>query len=209
MLSSPVQTGLDAIQEYDRADMLDGDLWLIRGMLQRIAEDSDAEAVPLYWATALPGGPVAADAYAAIKAKTLDRIRANGPFDGILVANHGALEVAGLSRDADTDFIVAIRALVGPSVPIGVALDLHGDMTRDLLAAATVFSVLRTAPHRDDKETGYRAADQLIRVLRTGMRPRKAAVAIPILVPGETAVTSAPPANALYGALPDFDARPG
>lgn len=114
-----------------------------------------------------------------------------------------------MNRDADTDFVGAIRALVGPAVPIGVALDLHGDMTSEFLAAATVFSVLRTAPHRDDKQTGYRAADQLIKVLRTGIRPKKAAVAIPILVPGETAVTSLPPANLLYGGLPDFDAKPG
>src|SRR5215471_17845345 len=91
LLSSPVQTDLDTIQEYDAADIVGGDLWLIRGMLLRIAEDREIEAVPLYWATALPGRPVTAEAYAAIKAKTLDRIRANGRFDGILVANHGAL----------------------------------------------------------------------------------------------------------------------
>jgi microcystin degradation protein MlrC len=94
-------------------------------------------------------------------------------------------------------------------VPIGVALDLHGDMTPELLDAATVFSVLRTAPHRDDKQTGYRAADQLIRVVRTGIRPKKAAVAIPILVPGETAVTSFRPAKELYGSLGAYDSRPG
>src|SRR4029077_7980354 len=146
MLSSPVPTDLDRIQEYDAADILGGDIWLIRGMLERIAEDAGIEPVPLYWATALPGGPVTADAYAAIRKKTLDRIAANGPFDGILVANHGALEVAGLDRDADTDFVEQIRGLVGPAVPIGVALDLHGDMTPGFLSAATVFSVLRTAP---------------------------------------------------------------
>jgi microcystin degradation protein MlrC len=90
-----------------------------------------------------------------------------------------------------------------------VALDLHGDMTPGLLAAASIFSVLRTAPHRDDWQTGYRAADQLLRVLRTGLRPKKAAVRIPILVPGECAVTAQPPAQALYGSLPGYDAQPG
>ena len=209
MLSSPVLTDMEAVQEYDGADILAGDVWLVRGMLERISKESDVEAVPLYWATALPGGALTADAYAAIKAKMLERIRANGPFDGILVANHGALEVAGMSIDADTDFVGAIRALVGPEMPIGVALDLHGDMTPGLLAAATVFSVLRTAPHRDDKQTGYRAAEQIIRVLRTGIQPKKAAVGIPILVPGETAVTALAPARELYGALPDYDAKPG
>lgn len=84
MLSSPVVTDMDSIQEYDPAEILGGDVWLIRGMLQRIAEEADIEAVPLYWATALPGGSVTADAYAyaAILHKTIDRLRANRPFDG-------------------------------------------------------------------------------------------------------------------------------
>lgn len=209
MLSSPVLTGMDAIQQYSGDAMRDGDLWMVRGMMERLRQDADIEPVPLYWATALPGGPVDASAYAAVKQKTLDELRANGPFDGVLVVNHGALEVDGLMADADTDFVVAIRETIGPDVPIGLSLDLHGDMTPELLAASTVISVLRTAPHRDDSSTGYRAADQLVHVIRTGITPKKAVVRIPILIPGETAVTAMPPADALYGSLPDFDARPG
>ncbi|NEI72569.1 hypothetical protein GR212_23705 [Rhizobium lusitanum] len=209
MLASPVVTAASDIQTYDSDAMRDGDLWMIRGMLGRIAEDRNVEAVPLLWATALPGGPVERDAYDAIKDRTLALIKENGPFDGILIANHGALEVSGLERDADTDFVAAIRACVGPDMPIGISLDLHGDMTPELLDAVTVISVLRTAPHRDDRQTGYRAADQLLKVLKTGIKPKKAVVSIPILVPGETAVTSMEPASSLYGGLPEYDAIPG
>lgn len=209
MLASPILTRRDAVQIYTAQEMRAGDVWMVRGMLARLAEEPDAQAVPLQWATALPGGPMTGEAYAAVKDSTLRLIAAHGPFDGILVANHGALEVDGLDRDADTDFVAAIRKLVGPNVPIGVSLDLHGDMTPELLGAASVFSVLRTAPHRDDKQTGYRAADQLIRVIKTGIVPRKAAVAVPILAPGETAVTSLTPGRELYGSLPSYDARPG
>jgi microcystin degradation protein MlrC len=209
MLASPVPTGSDAIQLFSPAEMRDGELWMIRGAMARIRQDADVEAVPLCWATALPGGPVTGDAYAAVKQRTLAALREQGPFDGVLVVNHGALEVDGLAIDADTDFVVAIRALIGPAVPIALALDLHGDMTPELLAASTVISVLRTAPHRDDRQTGFRAADQLIRVIRTGVTPKRAAVRIPMLIPGETAVTSSPPADDLYGGLPALDAIPG
>jgi microcystin degradation protein MlrC len=209
MLACPVRTGREALQEYSAQAMLDGDLWMIRGMLARLAEAADTQAVPLHWTTALPGGPMTEDAYASVKCRTLRLLAEHGPFAGILVANHGALEVEGLDCDADTDFVMAIRRLAGPDVPIGVALDLHGDMTPELLQATTVFSVLRTAPHRDDRQTGYRVADQLIRVLKTGIRPRKAAVSIPILAPGEVAVTSLTPGRELYGALPSYDAKPG
>ncbi|OCC05371.1 hypothetical protein BA190_08020 [Labrys sp. WJW] len=209
MLASPQPTDWDALQHYSARDIAEGDVWMIRGMLDRLRADSDVEAVPLYWVTALPGGAMTADAYGKVKDKTLRLLQEQGPFDGVLVANHGALEVADLGRDADTDFVGAIRAAVGPDMPIGVSLDLHGDMTPDLLRAATVFSVLRTVPHRDDRQTGYRAADQLLRVIRQGLKPRKAAVSIPILVPGETAVTGMPPADRLYGDLAALDGRDG
>lgn len=186
MLASPVETGLPVLQHFTPEQMRHGDVWMVRGVLARLAEEADIEAVPLYWATALPGGPTTPDAYALVKDKTLQLLRENGPFDGIVVVNHGALEVEGLDRDADTDFVSAIRAQAGADMPIAIALDLHGDMTPELLAAGTVFSVLRTAPHRDDKETGYRAADQLIRVIRQGLKPRKAAVRIPMPIPGRS-----------------------
>lgn len=209
MLSSPAITGVSALQLYDAQQMRDGDLWMVRGMLQRASEETDVEAVPLYWATALPGGIMTADAYEMVKQKTLKLLAETENLDGVLVVNHGALEVEGLDADADSDFVAAIRAQVGPDMPIGVALDLHGDMTPELLEAGTVFSVLRTAPHRDDKSTGYRAVDQLIRVIRKGLKPKKVAISLPILIPGETAVTSLAPANQLYGSLPEYDSVPG
>lgn len=209
MLASPLPTAARDIQHYTPRQMRDDDLWMIRGMLARLGEDKDVEAVPLYWATALPGGPMTAQSYADVKERTLRLLDEKGPFDGVLVANHGALEVDGLDVDADSDFITAIRRQIGPDVPIGVSLDLHGDMTPELLEAGTVFSVLRTAPHRDDKQTGYRAADMLLRVLRGKLVPSKAAVRIPMLIPGEIAVTSRGPAKDLYGSLPEYDARPG
>lgn len=209
MLASPVPTTKEAIQQYTSKDISEGNLWMIRGMLKRLAQDRDIEAVPLYWATALPGGPLELSAYRHVKDKTLALISEGGPFDGILVANHGALEVQGLDIDADTDFVHAIRNMVGPDIPIGLSLDLHGDMTPELLEALTVISVLRTAPHRDDDQTGYRATDQLIRVIRTGITPKKSVVSIPMLVPGETAVTALEPAKTLYGSLPEYDGLPG
>jgi len=209
MLSSPAVTGLNALQQYGPEQMLEGDLWMVRGMLARMAEEADIDAVPLYWATALPGGIMTAEAYDMVKQKTLALLAETEDLDGVLVVNHGALEVEDLDADADADFVSAIRNLVGPDMPIGVSLDLHGDMTPALLEAGTVFSVLRTAPHRDDKQTGYRAADQLIRVIRKGLKPKKVAVSLPILIPGETAVTGLPPAKELYGSLPGYDEVPG
>jgi microcystin degradation protein MlrC len=209
LIDSPLKTDGDAMQIYRGKDIHLGNLWLVRGFLDRLAEEHDLVPVPLLWATALPGGALTETNYARIKRETLDRLSADGPFAAALVANHGALEVDGLGIQADADFLVAVRDVMGPDAPIGVALDLHGHLTEPMLKAGTVFSALRTAPHRDDRQTGYRTADQLVAVLRGGLRPRTAAVHIPILTAGEGAVTTQEPGASLYASLPAYDAREG
>lgn len=209
LIGSPLKTGEADMQSYRGNELPTSNLWLVRGVLQRLEEEPDFMAVPLFWATALPGGALTAANYAAIKDETLRLLEESGPFDGVVVANHGALEVEGLDVQADGDFVAAVRKTVGPDTPISVALDLHGHMTPALLEAADVFSALRTAPHRDDRRTGYRATHQLIRMIRQGLRPRTAAVHIPILTAGEGAVTTAEPGDAIYAALPGYDSREG
>ena len=208
LLRSPLRTTGSALQVI-RGDELDRDVWMIRGAIRRLRLESDFEVRPLIWGTALPGGAVDAEAYAAFKSETLNLLKGEGPFDGVVAVNHGALEIEGLNLSGDSDFLMAVRQTVGESVPIAVALDLHGNFTSQMLAACTVFSVLRTAPHRDDDETGYRAADQLVRTLRRELRPFTAAVRVPILAPGEVAVTTQPPGRELYGQLSEIDREPG
>jgi microcystin degradation protein MlrC len=209
LIGSPLKTAESDMQTYRGDELPANNLWLVRGALQRFAEESDFEIVPLLWATALPGGSLTQKNYHSIRDQTIDLLKRKGPFQGVLVANHGALEVEGFEIQADADYVAAVRKEVGSDVPIALALDLHGHMTPALLEAATVFSVLRTAPHRDDRQTGYRAAQQLIAVLRKGLKPKTAAVHIPILSTGESAVTTAMPGAAIYAALPGYDSLEG
>ncbi|MFC0407728.1 M81 family metallopeptidase [Roseomonas elaeocarpi] len=209
MIACPFLTDPSTANIWRGAEILDQSLTTLTGLTDRFAREPDMEVVPLLMVRTLPGGAFARDFYDAIKQESLDLLRQHGPFDGIVVANHGAAEVEGLGVHGDTDYVVAIRAAVGPDVPIAIPFDMHGQVTPELLGALTVMSCLRTAPHRDNYETSWRAADQLVRVMRTGLRPRKMAVNIPIFVPGEKSMTSFEPARELFGMLPDYDARPG
>jgi microcystin degradation protein MlrC len=209
LLRSPIAIEMGAIQMYSPREMRNNNLWLVRGVLDRLGKETDVEVVPLLWATALPGGQVSRLAYDNVKSESVRRLAAAGPLDGLVVANHGSLEVEGVHGNGDADYVGALRKTTGPDVPISVALDLHGAVTLPLLQAANVFSALRTAPHRDDHQTGCRAADQLLRVIGNRLRPKTAAVRIPILVPGEAAMTDFPPADELYAGLAEIDARPG
>ena len=149
LAQSPLFTDHEHMEIYRGAELLEKNLWLIRGMVARLREAADVEICPLLWATALPGGPLKHDVYQMVKRETLAAIAAQGPFDGVLLANHGALEAEGLSLSADSDFIMAVRQAIGPDTPLGIAFDLHGNLTPEIIQAGTVFTALRTAPHRD------------------------------------------------------------
>ncbi len=209
MISCPFLTGPSTTHIHRRQEMRDAMYSPAAGALARLDEERDYEAVPLLVARSLPGGPFERSFYDALKAKSLTLLQDEGPFDGIVVLNHGAAEVDGLDQHGDTDYILAIRATVGDQVPIAVPFDMHGQVTPSILDAVTVLSCLRTAPHRDYFDTSYRAADQLVRVIRERLAPVKAAVRIPLLIPGEMAMTAYSPTRELFAKLARYDARPG
>ena len=170
--------------------------------------DYPADYVPLLHARAIPGGPVARDAYEAFKAEILDGLATQGPFDGVYLAMHGAMFVEGM-EDCEGDFISAVRAVVGPEVPISASYDLHGNVSQKIIDALDMFSTYRTAPHIDVEETMRRALAMLVKCLETGVRPKLLWVPIPVVVPGERSSTVDEPAKSLYARLPEIEAPEG
>ena len=170
--------------------------------------DYPADYVPLLHARAIPGGPVARDAYEAFKAEILDGLATQGPFDGVYLAMHGAMFVEGM-EDCEGDFISAVRVVVGPEVPISASYDLHGNVSQKIIDALDMFSTYRTAPHIDVEETMRRALAMLVKCLETGVRPKLLWVPIPVVVPGERSSTVDEPAKSLYARLPEIEAPEG
>ncbi len=179
------------------------------GALDRLREDPDVETVPLIFARALSGGSVDADVYRAIREETVALLRDAGPLDGLVLMNHGALEVDGFDVHGDTDFTLAVREAVGPGVPIGVPFDMHGQLTGEMLAQLQAVTVLRTAPHRDQYEAGYRVAGHVVDAALGRTRPTRAYAHLPMFIPGEKCMTDYSPARELWGSLPSYDERPG
>jgi microcystin degradation protein MlrC len=56
--------------------------------------------------------------------------------------------------DCEGDLTRRVRAIVGPDVPIGVLLDLHCDITEELVDAATVVAACKEYPHTDFDDRG-------------------------------------------------------
>jgi microcystin degradation protein MlrC len=169
---------------------------------------ADLEWLPCLHAGAPPGGPVTAGAYATMKQELLERIQAALPLDGFFLDLHGAMSVLGMD-DAEGDLAVAIRSLVGPACVISACMDLHGNVSARLVEAVDIFTAYRLAPHADAMQTHERACAHLLRCLDEGLRPLRAWVRIPVILPGERTSTLVEPGRSVYASLAASDPVPG
>jgi len=157
----------------------------------------DIEFVGTITAKAMPGGSVEPSAYEFIKNDLLTHLRENGPFDGVYLDMHGAMNVADRD-DAEGDWMVAIREVVGDDCLISASYDLHGNVSDRIMNALDIITGYRTAPHIDYLETRERAMALLVRCLREGIRPKKAFIKIPVGLPGEKTSTEWEPGLSIY-----------
>jgi microcystin degradation protein MlrC len=164
--------------------------------------------MPVFLASAVPGGPVERKTYDTLKTEFLGRLRELLPLDGLYLPMHGAMFVEGMF-DAEGDWIAAVRDLVGPDCLISASYDLHGNLSRRVIDALDMLSAFRTAPHIDREETTRRACDMLVHCLDRGIRPTLVWAPIPVLMPGERSSTLYDPAKRLWAQLPAMNAQDG
>jgi microcystin degradation protein MlrC len=130
------------------------------------AERAGAQLVTPISASANPSGPVAAHAYDTIR----DTIVAAAPgCDAVLLDLHGAM-VAEQSPDGEGDLLARLRAVL-PDTPIGVALDLHANVTQRMIDNADVIVSFKTYPHVDMFECGEHAARLLFAMMEGRAQP--------------------------------------
>ncbi|HET7559063.1 MAG TPA: M81 family metallopeptidase [Limnochordia bacterium] len=135
---------------------------------------------PGLWTAATPSGLVAGDAYAGLKAELLDSLRRQRPVEAAILALHGAMVAAG-EDDPEGDLIEAVRALLGPDVPIVVTLDLHANVSERMARAADALIPYDTYPHVDAYERGEEACGLVARILDDGIIPGLVLVKPPLL----------------------------
>ena len=169
---------------------------------------SGVEWLPVLHARALPGGQVLAATYEAWRKEITEGLAALGKLDGVFFDIHGAMSVEGLT-DAEGDLITAIRGVVGPEPVVTSGMDLHGNVSKVLFDETDLLTCYRTAPHIDVWETRERACRNLVRAITDGVRPGKALVHLPFLLPGEMTSTRVEPAASLYAEVARVADLPG
>jgi microcystin degradation protein MlrC len=164
------------------------------------ADVSDVEWVPLTRAHTGAGGPVDPDFYDTIHERVAAELAAAGPLDGVYLDMHGALKVLGRDH-AEERFVGMVREIVGDDAVLGMSMDPHGNFSRELAELVDVVAVYRHAPHIDRLQTRDRAVRNLLSTVRRGIRPLKAWVRVPVLLPGERTSTLFEPATSVFGSL--------
>lgn len=109
------------------------------------------QLVPGLQAFAAPSGPTPGPVWHSLRDELLDDLRAAAPVDAVLLHLHGAM-VADDQEDCEAELLRAVRAELGPAVPIGALLDLHCHLTPAMCDAADLLFGYREYPHVDTFE---------------------------------------------------------
>ncbi|HEY5126804.1 MAG TPA: M81 family metallopeptidase [Bradyrhizobium sp.] len=180
------------------------------------AEALGWEMVPTISCGASPSAHVTADAFERIVKVMVEGIRAAGPLDGVYLDLHGAMVTEHLD-DGEGELLARVREIIGSDLPLVVSLDLHANVTPEMVAQADALIAYRTYPHVDMADTGRAAAKHLALLLGSRQKFAKAFRQLPFLIPISWQCTSDQPTRGIYqrlaalesGAVPTLSFAPG
>ncbi|AYY13254.1 M81 family peptidase [Actinobacteria bacterium YIM 96077] len=181
---------------------------ILAGFFGYEAEDPGVELVPLLFSWITPTGVSTREAYEHLAGRMVAALREAGPWDGVLMPQHGAA-VAEHHLDADGETIRRVRDVVGGRVPIGVTLDLHANVSDAMVSHADVITVFQTNPHVDAREQGLACARLLGRQIRGEIEPVMALADVPLAINILRQGTSDEPMASLLRQAREEERRPG
>lgn len=174
------------------------------GIVATLQTRNDITLVPSLTAHAMPGGIVERDAFETFKRALLD---AAHHVEGACLYLHGAMRAEGVDY-AENDILTALRAQLGPDVPITVALDMHANIVAETARTVDALVAYHTAPHEDAYETGVKAAEILLHILDGGPVAMGFAK-IPFLLPGEKAQSAIGAMGDMMQLVAELESQPG
>lgn len=215
---TPVPT---TIESYRERFLLEGDEILstfagtntpIGGFIEG-AKAHDFELIPTLFGEPQPSAPTPRPLYDELLGRIVDGIAKSMPLDGVLLELHGSMSVGDLDGpdglgDAEGHLLAAVRETVGPDVPVLAQLDIHSNVSQQMVAMADVLIGRESYPEVDMSARGRECADVLMRIVREGLRPTMALHQIP-MVWGLNQVTAHPPMRDAIAELHRIESKPG
>ncbi|HVX28936.1 MAG TPA: M81 family metallopeptidase [Nitrolancea sp.] len=188
------RSGFTEVQDFKGREWSIGDEIIARhrgvhdnfGALIENAGRLGVELIPTFYTTAPPSATISHAAYDETRSLLLNGIRDAGNVDALCLRLHGAGVAEGID-DIEGALLKDIRALVGPDVPIVVTLDLHGNLTQEMLEYSDALFGVHHYPHTDFYDRGQEAIELIPRLLRGQVKPVMHLTKLPLIIPLTTA----------------------
>jgi microcystin degradation protein MlrC len=164
------------------------------------AEANGWELVPTISCGASPSAHVTRDAFERIVRVMIDGIKAAGKLDAVYLDLHGAMVTEHLD-DGEGEILRRVRQVIGKDLPLVVSLDLHANVTPQMVEHADALIAYRTYPHVDMADTGRAAAKHLALLLGSQQRFAKAFRQLPFLIAISWQCTNDQPTKGIYEKL--------
>ncbi|MED5390974.1 MAG: M81 family metallopeptidase [Pseudomonadota bacterium] len=146
------------------------------------------EACPAVLIGSTPAGPVEKSFFDEFLSELRNDLKAIGPVDGVYICQHGGA-IATHSHDPDGELFITVRDIVGPSVPVIATLDLHANVSEEMMEATDILIGYRTNPHVDLYERGEEAARSMLEMF-DGVQPTSYRIRLPLVAPSVTQLTA-------------------
>lgn len=170
------------------------------------AERLGHELIPIAWCSAPPYGIVTQATFNSIADIICDGVRAHPHLDALFLDLHGAM-VSEVSQDAEGELLSRIRAIVGKTLPIAIALDLHANVSQTMFQLCDHMEIYRTYPHVDMYDTGIRSALALDTLIEAETPYKKCFYKLPFLIPLTSQCTLIEPAKGIYRYLNELNQK--
>lgn len=168
----------------------------VGGMIQGATEHR-WELLPTLYASAMPSGTVVEEAYQTMLGELVERMKKALPLDGVLLSLHGAM-FTEQQLDPEGDILAKVRAVVGEEVPIVIVLDMHANVSPQMVESADAVLAYDTNPHLDGYPRGQEAADILDLLMRRAIRPTASLAQASIVLPPQATGTDDPPLRLVH-----------
>ena len=161
------------------------------------AKAQGAELIPSVFDRYCPSGPTVQAAFEASRDQMvamLLKAHEEKPLDAIALHLHGAGVAEGYP-DVDGEIIRTVRAAFGPDMPIGVVLDLHGNITDTMIEQSDLLIGIKTYPHVDEYGAARIMFARLCDMVRKQYKVYKKIIRLPWHIAPAEGLTTAGPAH--------------
>ncbi|QKG83980.1 M81 family metallopeptidase [Kroppenstedtia pulmonis] len=151
------------------------------GMIDQ-GREMGVNILPTLSVEANPSGMISSETWRRIKGVFLEKLQALDQVDAVCLALHGA----GVSEDCsdiEGDLLRGIRDMLGWEIPIVATLDLHANMTADMVRYANMLLSVHLYPHTDEYDRGREAMQRTVEMIRGELHPCMHLEKLPLILP--------------------------